>query len=139
MTPVEGCVLGVRVGLETSIVGAFAYWGIDTGGSTDSKILLAVAAPVIGFGFWGVVDFRQAGRLGEPLRLAQELSVSAAAALAMYATGHHGLAFGLAALSIVYHALVYLTGTRLLKPAKAGVEAKPGRTETSSAESARLD
>jgi hypothetical protein len=79
------------------------------------KILLAVGAPALGFGFWGAVDFRQAGRLAEPLRLLQELAISALAAAALYTAGQHLLGWALGLVSVVYHALVYLLGGRLLQ------------------------
>ena len=85
------------------------------GAGTGMKILLAVGAPALGFGFWGAVDFRRAGRLAEPLRLLQELAISALAAAALYTAGQHLLGWGLGLASVVYHALVYLQGGRLLR------------------------
>ncbi len=101
--------------MEVGIVLAFAYWGFQTGQSTGIKILLAIAAPVVGFGIWGAVDFHQAGRLAEPLRLLEELIISGLAAAALYVAGQpiFGIALGL--ISIVYHGLIYLSGERLLK------------------------
>jgi Protein of unknown function (DUF2568) len=107
--------LVLRVTMEAAIVVALGVWGYNTGGSTPASIGLMLAAPLVGFGFWGAVDFHQAGRLAEPLRLTQELVVSGLAALAWYAAGHHTLAIALAALSLVYHTSVYATGARLLK------------------------
>jgi hypothetical protein len=106
--------LALRVLMEAGIVFGLAYWGAHTGGSTTERIVLGIVAPVIGFGFWGAVDFHQAGRLAEPLRLIQELVVSGLAALALYAAGQHALGLALAGLSVVYHALVYLAGKTLL-------------------------
>jgi len=100
--------------MEVGVIAAFAYWGVHTGGGPTAKVLLGVAAPAAGFGFWGAVDFRRAGRLGEPLRLIQELAVSSLAALAWYAAGRTGPAIALAVLSVLYHGLVYATGGRLL-------------------------
>ena len=101
--------------MEVGIVAGFAYWGVQSGSGTGESILLGLAAPAIAFGFWGAVDFHQAGRLAEPLRLVQELVVSGLAAVALYAAGRHAAAVALAALSVVYHALVYLSGGALLK------------------------
>ena len=54
--------LTLRVIMEAGIVGAFAYWGYQTGASTGTKILLAAGAPLLGFGFWGAsTSTRQAG------------------------------------------------------------------------------
>jgi Protein of unknown function (DUF2568) len=106
--------LVLRALMEVCVVVALGWWGFELGGSTASSILLAIAAPAIGFGFWGLVDFHWAGRLAEPARLIQELVVSCLAAVAWYAAGQHALAWMLAGLSLVYHALVYATGERLL-------------------------
>jgi Protein of unknown function (DUF2568) len=111
----QALTLALRVLTEAGIVGAFAWWGYQTGAGTGMKILLAVGAPALGFGFWGAVDFRQAGRLAEPLRLLQELAISALAAAALYAAGQHLLGWALGLVSVVYHALVYLLGGRLLQ------------------------
>jgi Protein of unknown function (DUF2568) len=109
--------LALRVLMEAGIVAALAYWGASTGTSTTTSVALGIAAPVAGFGFWGAIDFHQAGRFAEPLRLIQELAVSGLAALAWYAAGRHVLGIALAVLSVAYHALVYLSGARLLKRA----------------------
>ena len=108
--------LVLRVLVEAGIVAGFAWWGYRVGPGTGMKILLAVGAPALGFGFWGAVDFGQAGRLAELLRLLQELAISGLAAVAVYAAGQHLLGWGLGLLSAAYHALVYLQGGRLLKP-----------------------
>jgi hypothetical protein len=115
LSPLDTLTLALRVLMEVGIVVGLAYWGAHAGGTTAERILLGIAAPVIGFGFWGAVDFHQAGRLAEPLRLIQELVVSGLAALALYATGRHAVGVGLAGLSLVYHALVYLSGRTLLQ------------------------
>ena len=120
MSSLERLLLALRALTEAGVVAALAYWGVRTGGGTGGKILLGIAAPAVGFGFWGAVDFRRAGRAAEPLRLAQELVVSGLAAAAWYAAGRHALGLALGALSVVYHALVYLSGGRLLKAGGAG-------------------
>jgi Protein of unknown function (DUF2568) len=109
--------LSLRVLMEIGVVAGLAYWGVHTGSSTATKVLYGVGAPAIGFGFWGAVDFHQAGRFAEPARYIQELAVSGLAAVAWYAAGRHGLGIALAVLSIVYHALVYASGARLLNAA----------------------
>jgi hypothetical protein len=119
MSPLQRLNLTLRALLEMSVVVALAYWGFRAGDGAAGKILLGVGAPVLGFGFWGAVDFRQAGQLAEPLRLTQELAISAVAAAALLAAGQPGLAIALAALSVVYHGLVYASGARLLAPPPA--------------------
>ena len=114
MSAREGFSLVLRVMLEVGVVIALADWGIHTGQGTPAKVLLGVGAPLVGFGFWGAVDFHRA-RHAEGLRLLQELVVSGLAAVAWYATGAHLLGVTLAAWSILYHAFVYASGARLLK------------------------
>jgi Protein of unknown function (DUF2568) len=104
--------------MEVGIVAALAYWGVHTGRSSGQRLLLGLGAPTAGFAFWGGVDFRRAGRLAELLRLAQELGVSSVAALAWYGAGRPIAAGALAGLSILYHALVYASGGRLLEHAR---------------------
>ena len=146
-----GFTLVLRVVMEAGIVAAFAWWGYRAGAGTGMKILLAVGAPALGFGFWGAVDFHQAGRLAEPLRLLQELAISALAAAAVYAAGQHLLGWALGLLSVTYHALVYLQGGRLLKhqssqhawatpaPGAPAVLIRPGPDRAGEGETARRD
>jgi hypothetical protein len=115
MSPVQLLILAMRAVMETGIVLGLAYWGWQAGSGTVATVGLAIAAPLIGFGFWGLVDFHQLGRLAEPLRLVQELALSALVAVALASVEQPILGLLLAALSIVYHALVYATGGRLLK------------------------
>ena len=100
--------------MEVGIVAALGYWGYQTGNSPLTRVLLAVLAPVIIFGFWGLVDFRNAGPLAEGLRLFQELAITVLAAVALYVVGQHTLAWALALISLVHHALVYLLGETLI-------------------------
>ncbi len=121
--------VALRGVMEAGIVAALAYWGVRTGDSAVAKVILGVGAPVVGFGLWGAVDFREASSLAEPLRLLEELVISALAALALYAAGSHALAWGLALLSALHHALVYALGTTLLTTAArrhSQTRAEPG-------------
>ncbi len=115
MRPFEGVNLMLRILLEVGVVLGFAYWGFHTGNGTAAKVLLGVGAPVVGFGFWGAIDFHHAGRAAEGLRLIQELGLSGLAALAWSAAGQYALGAAVAALSVIYHSLVYVSGERLLK------------------------
>jgi len=100
--------------MELGIVAGFAFWGYHFADSTGMGILFAVGAVVVGFGFWGLVDFHQAGRWAEWLRLTQELLISGLAAAAWWAAGQTTLGIALALISLVYHVLVYTAGERLL-------------------------
>ena len=115
MTKLDALKLALRATMETGIVLALAYWGYQTGPTTATKILLAIGAPILGFGVWGAVDFHQLGRIAETVRLIEELLISGLAAFALYAVGQPMLGWVLAGLSIVYHILVYVSGGRLLK------------------------
>jgi Protein of unknown function (DUF2568) len=118
VSAIERLSLTMRVMLEVGVVAALADWGIQTGQGTTAKVLLGLGVPLVGFGLWGAVDFHRA-RHAEGLRLVQELVISGLAAVAWYAAGAHLLGVALAAWSIVYHALVYASGARLLKPVSA--------------------
>jgi CheY-like chemotaxis protein len=107
--------VGVRGLMELGIVVALGYWGYKTGESTTAKILLSVGAPLIGFGIWGLVDFRNAGSFAEPLRLMEELIISGLAALAWYAVEAEAWGWALGVVSIIHHLLVYLLGDGLIK------------------------
>jgi hypothetical protein len=119
--------LSLRAIMEMGIVLGLGYWGFHMGESISWKLIFAVAAPLIGFGFWGAVDFHQIGRLAEVVRLLQELVISGLAALALYVAGQRAMGWVLATLSIVYHAMVYLSGGRLLKHERPGPRTGVGR------------
>jgi Protein of unknown function (DUF2568) len=107
--------LVLRLTMETGIVVALANWGYQLGSSIGTKIFLGMGAAMLGFGFWGLIDFHQAGKRAELFRLIQELIISGLAAAAWYSAGQHAWGLALALLSIVYHILVYASGEKLLK------------------------
>ena len=114
MTRSQLGLLLLRVAMEFGIVAAFAYWGYERGHGTTNSVILCLLAPAVGFGIWGVIDFRRAGRLAEPMRLIEELAISAVAAIALWDAGSPALGLALALVSLVYHGAVYATGGRLL-------------------------
>jgi hypothetical protein len=107
--------LALRGVMEAGIVLALGYWGYHTGENTFSKILLCIITPLIGFGFWGLIDFHRFGKFSEPLRLMQELLICGLAALALYVVGMRLDCWFMAGVSIMHHVLVYALGERLLK------------------------
>jgi hypothetical protein len=119
LTPLVTLNIALRGLMEAGIALALAVWGYHAGSSVTAKLLLAFGAPLVGFGFWGAIDFRQAGRLAEPLRLIQELTISVVAGIALIAAGRPIWGLALLALSAVHHALVYALGQRLLKGRKS--------------------
>jgi hypothetical protein len=115
MTALQRVCLVLRVLVEAGVVVALVSWGVHAGDDGIGGILLGIGAAAIGFGPWSAIDFRRAAH-GELLRLIQELAISGIAALAWYAAGQHLLGLTLACVSVGYHALVYASGERLLKP-----------------------
>lgn len=115
MEAVQMLDLALRAFMELGVVVALGDWGYHLVDGSVTRLLLMVGAPAVGFGFWGLVDFRRAGRFAEPLRLIQELAVSGFAAWAWYVTGRHVPGLALAGVSVVHHVTVYATGRRLLK------------------------
>ncbi len=113
-SPADLLLLTLRALLEGSVVAGLAYWGAEASSNTALSIALAVAAPLLGFGVWGAVDFHQLDQRAEPLRLLQELVISGLSALGVWVAGQHAVAVALAALTLVYHAAVYASGRRLL-------------------------
>ncbi|HKJ45665.1 MAG TPA: YrdB family protein [Balneolales bacterium] len=110
--------LSLRGIMEAGIVLGLGFWGYQTGESTITRLIFSVLIPVMGFGFWGLIDFHQFGRYAEALRLVQELIISGLAAAALYTSGAHFSGLILGGISIIHHALVYPIGERLLKARK---------------------
>ena len=50
--------LTLRGGLEAGIIIALSYWGFKEGDTMSLKLFLGIGTPLLGFGFWGLVDFR---------------------------------------------------------------------------------
>ncbi len=111
--------MAVRALMEAGLVAGVGYWGFAVGQGA-LRAVLALAAPVLVFGFSEAVDFRFAGRWAEPRRLAQELAVTGLAALALVAAGQQQLGLALAGLSVLHHSAVYLLGERLIRPPAEG-------------------
>ncbi len=110
--------VGLRGIMETGIVLGLAYWGYHTGESLLLKILLAIIAPVIVFGFWGMVDFRNFGKNSEYFRLSQELIICALVTYLLFVSALPFLGWIFGIISAAHHLLVYLLGERLLKNKK---------------------
>ncbi|HKJ03001.1 MAG TPA: YrdB family protein [Longimicrobiales bacterium] len=115
MRRLETLNLVLRAAMELGVVCGLGYWGYHTGTGPVRRAALALAAPALGFGFWGAVDFRHAGVMAEPLRLVQELAISGLSAGALFLAGQPVLGGAMVALSVVHHVLVYALGGRLLR------------------------
>ena len=107
--------LGLRVTMELGIVVGLGYWGWYIGNGNAFKLLLCIGAPLIGFGFWGLVDFHKIPHYSELFRLGQELLISGLVAYLLYHIGKHFFGVALGLFSIIYHSLVYISGEKLLK------------------------
>lgn len=127
LSPASAINLALRVTTGCGVVAGLFYWGIHTGDTTPEKAALGLLAPALGFGVWGTIDFRRAGRMAEAFRLVEELLISGLAALALVAAGQRALGLALGAVTLAHHALVYVIGERLLKrePAAARDDARP--------------
>ncbi len=112
--------LALRAVMEFGIIVALGYWGFQAGESKTARVLLSIGMPFVGFGFWGLIDFRKAGPFAEPLRLIQELVISGFAAFALYIVEAKGPALILASVSLLHHVLVYRSGETLLKKSTHG-------------------
>lgn len=115
MTAAKWTSLALRWVVEAGIVLGLVVWGIETGDSLGVKVLLAILAPAVVFGFWGFVDFHWAGRPAEAIRLTQELAITALVAAALITAGAPLLGWLLAAVSVAHHIPLYATGDRLIK------------------------
>ena len=108
--------IALRAVMELGIVLGLGYWGFKTGSGTAMKFVIGIGAPLIGFGFWGLADFRRTGSNPEVLRLMQELTISGLAAAGLYSVGEHILGLLLAFISIIHHTLIYMLRETLIKP-----------------------
>lgn len=72
--------LGLRFAIELSALAALGYWGSQAGRGTTAHVLFAISAPLGAAVLWGAfVAPKAAVRVAEPVRLAIELLVYAAA------------------------------------------------------------
>jgi Protein of unknown function (DUF2568) len=107
MTGVRAANLMLRFVLELCALAALAYWGIRTGTSGLAKVALGVGAPLLAAIAWGLfVAPRARVRVSEPVRLAVELLVFAAAVAGLAATGRTALAVVMAVAVAVSSTLV---------------------------------
>ena len=115
LAPFKWINVGLRAVMELGIVLGLGYSGYHSGTTALSKILLAIAYPVIGFGVWSLLDFHRTGQGAEYYRLTEEILISGLTAWLVFRAGKPQLGIALALISIVHHLLIYLLGDRLLK------------------------
>jgi hypothetical protein len=105
VSALRGANLGVRfLVVELGALAATAYWGYETG-SGITRLLLAIGAPALVAVGWGLfVSPKRRYDLQKPTRLAIELVLLGAAAVALWSAGHPALA-------LVYAAVAAVSGT----------------------------
>lgn len=108
MEVVKGFLLAVAFGLELAALAALGYWGFKTGGSTATKFVLGLGAPLLAAVVWGLSVAPKATVDNGVLRIVFEIVVFGAAALALVAVGRTGLAIVFAAVAVVDDVLVRL-------------------------------
>lgn len=92
--------LALRFILELAALGAFGYWGFNTGSNTIMKWGLGISAPLLAAVFWGTFEAPRATvKLSSPLQLVLELGFFGLATLSLYKYGQTNLA---AALGLIY-------------------------------------
>jgi hypothetical protein len=86
---------------ELAALAALAVWGWSAGGSTASRVLLAVGAPLVAAVLWGVFAAPSAPVRVLVLTVLVKIAVFGSAALTLLATGRPALAVGLAVAAVL--------------------------------------
>lgn len=106
---VKGTNLTLRFLLELCAVGALGYWGFESGGGWAAKIALGLGAPLLAAVVWGtLVSPKAPVQVSVLPRLLLELAVFGAAAAALYASGHPGIAWMLIFVYAINRALIHV-------------------------------
>ena len=86
--PGQSVLLTVRFLTELALIAVLVWAGAGASVPLAGRIVIAVAAPVLAMGIWGLwMAPRARHRLADPLRLAAELVLFAVAAAALALTG----------------------------------------------------
>jgi exosortase/archaeosortase len=93
--------LAVAFLAEVAALAALAAWGWAAGGSTATRVLLAVAAPAVAAVLWGLFAAPRAPVQRPALTLLVKIAVFGAAVLALVALGHPVLAALLGAAALL--------------------------------------
>jgi hypothetical protein len=92
--------------LELCALAALGYWGVKTGSGPLTRTALGVGAPLLAAVLWGLFAAPRAPVSIPLVKVAVQLLVFGAAALALYATDHRALAAAFAVLVVVNSLLV---------------------------------
>lgn len=94
--------MGLSFFLELSLLGAFAWWGIQTGEGTAPKILYGAGAPLLAAVFWGLFMAPRATlHVPDPGYRLIKVALFGLAALALADGGHSTLAWALGGVAAV--------------------------------------
>jgi hypothetical protein len=94
--------------LELCALGALCYWGVSVGGGFVTKTVLGLGTPLCAAVLWGLFAAPRAPVSVPSLRFGVKVIVFGSASLALYATGHHVLAFAFALVVVANAALIRL-------------------------------
>jgi hypothetical protein len=86
---------------ELGALAALAVWGWSAGGSTATRLLLAVGVPAVAAVLWGLFAAPRAVVHVLAVTVLVKIAVFGGAALALLAVGRPGLAVGLAAAALL--------------------------------------
>lgn len=102
-----------RFVLELVVLVALFLWGVSVSGELIVQVVLGVGAPALAVAVWGLfVAPKASRRLPDPQRLAVEIVVFGAGALAFLARGDALLALLLGAAAAISLFLMYQWGQR---------------------------
>jgi uncharacterized protein DUF2568 len=104
----KGLLLAVRFGLELAALFALGYWGITTGDGAVSKTILGLGAPLVAAVLWALFVSPKARFQSPLLKVAFELVVFGAAALALVEADRVSLAIVFAVVALIDGVLVRL-------------------------------
>lgn len=101
--------LGVRFLLELCVLASLGYWGFTLDKGMLFKWVVGIGAPLIAAIIWGTfIAPKSPYLLDEPMRLVVEILIFASAFLALYSSGHHGLAWALAVVVVINRSLIMI-------------------------------
>ncbi len=88
-----GVNLGVRFFVELGAYASLAYWGVSTGTTEPSRVVLAILAPLVALVVWTLYLAPKARRrLADPTGIAVELVIFVSSAVALASSGQTALA-----------------------------------------------
>ena len=99
--------LALRFILEVLALVALGYWGFNAGRGTAIRWILALGIPIVAVVLWALFVSPQATlEVPVAVRIAIELAILGAAALALFVTGHPALGIAYAAVVVANRILM---------------------------------